>query len=488
MSSISLAFSGLYPWKLAAPLPCQNIIFDLGDVLFTWSPPTDSIISPKQLRAIFQSDIWYEYEKGNLDQSEAYQAIASKLSLSATDVAMAIETTRNSLRANYQMLQLIRDLKHDYGIRFYAMSNISAPDYVHLRERFSEGGFDLFEYIYTSSAVHERKPNLGFYHHVIKHSGVQPDRTIFVDDKAENVLSAISVGLRGIVFNNADEVSRRLLNYCGDPIQRALDWIENNKGLHSLLDIDGTPANENFSQMLAFEVCGRRDWVSFEEPERHFNFFKGGRGVGTTPDFPCDIDTTSIGLSITSHQSLETKHKLMDEILTQRTADGIVKTYFDSTRPRIDPIVCINALTLFYQYRRESELSATLDWVLDVFKNKAYTNGTYYYTTPECFLYFFSRLLDVAPNLRRTYGSLFREHCRERVGADGDAFSLALRIVIMNKEGETSGNDMEKLLELQDRDGGFKIGWGFKAPVAGILIGNRLLTTVLALKALKYKF
>ena len=73
---------------------------------------------------------------------------------------------------------------------------------------------------------------------------------------------------------------------------------------------------------------------------------------------------------------------VMDEMLTYLNKDGIIQTYFDPTRPRIgkvtpsthfclvfnidampplDPIVCVNVLTLFYKYGRGDELDSTLE-------------------------------------------------------------------------------------------------------------------------------
>ena len=54
----------------------------------------------------------------------------------------------------------------------------------------------------------------------------------------------------------------------------------------------------------------------------------------TSAVFPNDLDTTSIGLTVTSHVDYETKMSVMDEMLRYLNSDGIVQTYFDNTRPR----------------------------------------------------------------------------------------------------------------------------------------------------------
>ena len=84
-------------------------------------------------------------------------------------------------------------------------------------------------YLNTSAAAHERKPNIGFYKHVIDNSGIDPSRTIFVDDKIENVLTARSFGMHGIVFNDQVKVIQQLKNLCGDPVTRGQNFLASHK-------------------------------------------------------------------------------------------------------------------------------------------------------------------------------------------------------------------------------------------------------------------
>lgn len=80
-----------------------------------------------------------------------------------------------------------------------------------------------------SAAAHERKPNIGFYKHVIDNSGIDPSRTIFVDDKIENVLTARSFGMHGIVFDDQEKVIQQLKNLCGDSVARGQSFLASHK-------------------------------------------------------------------------------------------------------------------------------------------------------------------------------------------------------------------------------------------------------------------
>ena len=75
----------------------------------------------------------------------------------------------------------------------------------------------------------------------------------------------------------------------------------------------------------------------------------------------------------------------MDQMLTLRNSGNILEVCFDKTHSRLDPIVCVNALTFFYGSRGE-ELEDTLGWVENILVHRAYEDGTRYYVAAEAFL------------------------------------------------------------------------------------------------------
>jgi len=119
--------------------------------------------------------------------------------------------------------------------------------------------------------------------------------------------------------------------------------------------------------------------------------------------------------------------------------------------------------------------------------NRAYLEGTRYYETPECFLYFISRLLSKSgdPDLHALLKPLLKERIQERIGAEGDSSALSMRILTCDFVGIRDEVDLRKLLTLQCEDGGWEIGWIYKFGVSGICIGNRGLSTALAIKAIE---
>lgn len=125
--------------------------------------------------------------------------------------------------------------------------------------------------------------------------------------------------------------------------------------------------------------------------------------------------------------------------------------------------------------------------MLGVLEHRAYLDGTRYYETAECFLFFSARLLHKVVRdeaLHARLAQLLRERVLEREGYTGDALALAMRVIVGAAVGLRLERDLAALLPLQYEDGGWGPGWIYKYGSSGMKIGNRGLTTALALNAI----
>ena len=244
-----------------------TVVFDLGDVLFTWSASTPKSPLPSQtIKNILRSFHWFEYEKGNLTEDEVYSLVAKEFRVATADVKDAFDAARDSLQSNPKLLDVVQELRES-GLAIYAMSNISAPDWAVLSTKATPKDWALFDRVFTSyvslystyplgvlillhysADARERKPNIGFYEYVIKQTRIDPSCTIFVDDKIENVLSARSFGMQGIVFDDQAKAVQQIKNLCGDPILRGNKFlVSHKKHLTSV-----TSDNIELSEVLRF--------------------------------------------------------------------------------------------------------------------------------------------------------------------------------------------------------------------------------------------
>ena len=234
------------------------LILDLGDVLFSWSPLTDTAITPRQLRSILSSPTWHDYERGRLTQTECYHAVAVQFSLKVDDIAEAFQHARESLAVNDELIRVVRTLKAEAGgrLKVFALSNISTPDYEYIRTLPVD--WTIFDGVFASALVGARKPDLEVYEHVIKTAGIDPSQALLVDDKVENVLAARAAGLGGIVFSKQSDVIMTLRSIYGQPAERGRAFLEARAGeLWSVTDTQVT-FGENFTQLLILELMNDR--------------------------------------------------------------------------------------------------------------------------------------------------------------------------------------------------------------------------------------
>ena len=75
---------------------------------------------------------------------------------------------------------------------------------------------------------------------------------------------------------------------------------------------------------------------------------------------------------------------------------------------------------------------------------------------------------------------------QERVGENGDALDLAMRVLACDSLGIECKADRDALFHLQCQDGGWELGWLCRYGSTGVKIGNRGVTTALAMKAIAF--
>jgi len=119
--------------------------------------------------------------------------VGEQFALPPSEVGKAFSQARESLQPNELMIAVLSELKagSNGGLRIYAMSNISRPDYAIFSTRPAD--WSIFDRVFISGDAGMRKPNLNFYHHVPKETQTAAQDAIFVDGKSENVFTARSL-------------------------------------------------------------------------------------------------------------------------------------------------------------------------------------------------------------------------------------------------------------------------------------------------------
>ena len=276
-SALSFILGGEYRFRCSLLLnrQCDNIVVDFGGVLFTWSANTMTPVRPKLLRRILSSSIWFEYERGTITEQECVQLVAAEFSIFEVDFARALKNARRSIRLDNAVFDLLCSLKKRAGVRIFAVANMSRSEWDLLRRKIEPEVWALFDQVYTSADVGERKPSLGFFKHVLDSAGLNPARTVLLDNRVENVVSAASIGMKAIAFTTAQEAARALTALVRDPVADAERWMRAHaKQMWSITDT-GAALEENFGQFLILDVTKDASLANIALPKRLANFFRG---------------------------------------------------------------------------------------------------------------------------------------------------------------------------------------------------------------------
>lgn len=189
----------------ARPRP-TSLIFDWGGVLMRTEDDSGRRRWEDQLglpagdvdRAIFDSSHWREAQLGNLDPDDCWKAIGRSLGLTPPALAEFRRDFWAGDRLNQTLIERIREWKAA-GRQVALLSNYTA-ELESLLEKHQL--HQLFEPIIISARVGVLKPAAALFQQTLERMRISPAEAILVDDFAENVTGARSVGLHAVLFRD----------------------------------------------------------------------------------------------------------------------------------------------------------------------------------------------------------------------------------------------------------------------------------------------
>ncbi|KAI3195435.1 hypothetical protein CBS147311_8115 [Penicillium roqueforti] len=424
--------------KIIKRIPYKGVLIELKNIVLH-SSMQNIELPTNTLKSILYCGATVEYQCGRITEEQYFARLASDFRHPQEEIKKAILAVRKSLCVNPKVVEALASMKaKSKGLfELYAVTNFSKEDYALVKFL----GFDwsLFERVFVSSDIGMQKPELRFYQHVLNQIGLSSEQVILVDDDTSNLLAAMSMGMQGVMPSDYS-LYRSILNFVDiDPIGRGTRYLHENAQKHHSFTHTGVPEKENFTQLLILELTGDRSLIDIGSHRTTWNLFIV-TPVLTQADFPDDMDTTSLGITILNRPT-HVANLVMDKMLQYRTSDGLMQTFFTDFKKRVDPIVCCNILNIFYQYGWGNELSETFDWVYQVLQTRTYIHGSAFYPLPEAFFFFLSRMMLRLKNHRpcvyiRMRGLLIKR-LEERLSVPVDAASLAMRLIVCHQVGET---------------------------------------------------
>jgi HAD superfamily hydrolase (TIGR01509 family) len=89
-------------------------------------------------------------------------------------------------------------------------SNTSPLDFREVRRRYPDVIQPFGDRLFLSYRIGAMKPDAAFYRAILDSLDVSADECVFIDDKHENVAGAEAVGMRGLLFESAEDMDARL--------------------------------------------------------------------------------------------------------------------------------------------------------------------------------------------------------------------------------------------------------------------------------------
>ena len=202
----------------------KNIVFDMGNVLFTFKPGEyirrlgytgrDAEVLETE---VFLTPEWCAMDRGTLKPPQAARILAQRLPghLKAAVEALVCHWWEGDLMPVPGMGELIQELKNNgYGI--YLLSNASRDLYKYFHRL---PAADCFDGLLVSADWLMAKPQHEIYEKLYARFDLIPDECLFVDDRTDNVEVAQLTGMHAIVFRGDVSRLRREMGEAGITVQ-----------------------------------------------------------------------------------------------------------------------------------------------------------------------------------------------------------------------------------------------------------------------------
>lgn len=193
----------------------ENIIFDVGNVLvdFDWQTYLKGFGFPQEkyekiADAVFRSRVWNERDRGLYDEEEYIRQFIAAAPEYAEDIREIMRRSPETIHNFDYSETWVKYLKKQ-GYHLYILSNYSRYmlDYTIEKEmpflRYMDGAV-------FSCEVKEMKPEQAIYRKLLEMYHLDPDRSVFLDDRPENCRGAEAAGIHAIQFKSFKQAAAEL--------------------------------------------------------------------------------------------------------------------------------------------------------------------------------------------------------------------------------------------------------------------------------------
>jgi HAD superfamily hydrolase (TIGR01509 family) len=181
----------------------KNIVFDLGRVVFAQNPAKSDDEYKRFFSYVSQSPMprfWVDYDLGVSSFDKVVEDLSLYRGVSQSFAREMLELSISRQESIVPTAELIADLKAA-GYRLYVLSNMSREFIAYLR---NQEVYSHFEGDVISCEEGVVKPMPEIYDILLNRYALNPEETIFIDDREENIEAARGKNIIGFHFNRND--------------------------------------------------------------------------------------------------------------------------------------------------------------------------------------------------------------------------------------------------------------------------------------------
>ena len=192
----------------------DTVVFDIGGVLIDWDPRYlyRQLLTDEAEVEWFLANVctpaWNEEMDAGRPQSEALASLLDQWPDHTTAIeawhSRWPEMMRGPIAGSVALLTALDTA----GVPLYAATNWSADTFHHALEQFDF--LQRFRGILVSGDEGVRKPWASYFALLTERFGIDPARTLFIDDNADNVVGAAECGFDTVRFVTPDGLRRAL--------------------------------------------------------------------------------------------------------------------------------------------------------------------------------------------------------------------------------------------------------------------------------------
>ncbi len=191
----------------------RNIVFDLGQVLFKFTPKNylDRNFSSDRVdllyREVFREKEWSDLSRGVITSEEAAKSISSRGFLSYEESKQILEDRKKIVTPIESNFKIVSNLIEN-GYRVFLLADFHKDLFNDFLEE-----IPILQQVHgkvISSEVNMLKFEKEIYSYFLKKYQLNPKETFLIDDSKHNIQNAHCFGIKGLVLKKPEDLQNEL--------------------------------------------------------------------------------------------------------------------------------------------------------------------------------------------------------------------------------------------------------------------------------------